>query len=68
MKERILKWHVGPEGKPIFDENSYTVEIEDESAGEFVTIEDGNGGKVSLEANHWKHLRNAINKAVKECR
>lgn len=64
---RVTRLHVLPEGEPLFSEQAYTVEIDDEAGGEFVVVSDCEG-KIRLNPEEWPALRRAINQMVKECR
>lgn len=64
---RATRLHVMPEGEPLFSELAYTVEIDDEAAGEFVVVCDFEG-KIRIDAKEWPALREAIDRMVKECR
>lgn len=64
---RVTRLHVMPEGEPLFSEQAFTVEIEDEAGGEFVVVSDCEG-KIRLNAEEWPELRRAIGRMVKECR
>lgn len=73
MKQRPIKWIVGPEKEPIFSEMQTTIEIEDESGGEFVVVSqhrrDSDGwGKIGFNPDEWPAIRAAINRAVKLCK
>ena len=64
---RTLKISVGFKGNPIFDEHVTDIEIDDEAAGEFVSvIQDEN--KIWIDPSQWPILREAIDRMVKECR
>ena len=64
---RVTRLHVLPEGEPLFSEQAYMVEIDDEAGGEFVVVSDCEG-KIRLNPEEWPALRRAINQMVKECR
>lgn len=64
---RVTRVHVLPEGEPIFSEQAFTVEIDDEAGGEFVVVRDCEG-KIRLNPEEWPALRKAIDRMVKECR
>jgi len=64
---RVTRLHVLPEGEPLFSEQAFTVEVDDEAGGEFVVVSDCEG-KIRLNAEEWPALCNAINQMVKECR
>jgi hypothetical protein len=62
ITRRVLKLHVGPQSEPIYSEMAYTVEIDDEAAGEFLIVRDlsDDAGKIKIEPEHWLYLRAAI--------
>lgn len=64
---RVTRLHVMPEGEPLFSEQAYAVEIDDEGGGEFVVVRDREG-KIRLNAEEWPALCEAIGRMVKECR
>lgn len=68
---RITRLVVAPEGATTFDERATTVEIEDEAAGEFVTVHqvnDDKDAKVAIDPAEWPALREAIDRMIAECR
>lgn len=69
---RPIKWIFLPEGELIFSEHGITIEIVDESGGEFVEICDqhdqAKDGKVRICADEWPTLWAAIDHAIKQCR
>lgn len=70
-EKRPIKWYVGPRGNPLFDERGFTVEIVDESGGEFVEVRGQGeecGGAVRIDPMEWEQLRMAIDYAMEECR
>lgn len=61
---RITRMHIIPEGEPIYTEKGYTVEIDDESGGEFVIVKDGStadGAGVRIDPKDWIEVRAAVN-------
>lgn len=64
---RVTRLHVLPEGEPLFSEQTFTVEIDDEAGGEFVVVSDS-AEKIRIDAKEWPALREAIDRMVKECR
>lgn len=61
---RITRMHIIPEGEPIYTEKGYTVEIDDESGGEFVIVKDGSiadGAGVRIDPDAWIEVRAAVN-------
>ena len=71
MKPRPIAWFLGEPKAPIFAEESYTIRIEDEAAGEFVVVEsylNGKPEKMGLDPENWPALRDAIEIAVNACR
>ena len=67
---RCVAWVVGPKSEPTFSEMCVKVEIDDESAGEFVVLtgQHSEGGKVMISPEEWPVLRKTIDAAIKECR
>ena len=64
---RVTRLHVVPEAEPLFSEQAYTVEIDDEGGGEFIIVSDF-AEKIRINAKEWPALREAIDRMVKECR
>lgn len=70
-ENRITRVIVGKSGEPIFSEMATTVEIDDESAGEFVTVSQHVGpglGKIAIERVEWPAIRAAIDEMMERCR
>ena len=68
---RVTRLAVGPADEPLFSEMVTTVEIADESGGEFVEVSQHGGtdiGKIQINREEWPALRDAINRLVRECR
>ena len=69
---RVTRLNVLPEGEPIFSEQAFTVEIEDEAGGEFIVVRSNDraclDGNIRLNPEEWPALREAIDRMVKECR
>jgi hypothetical protein len=64
---RPVKWVLVPKGEPIFSENGFAVEIEDEAGGEFVTITEARAGqKISIDPTEWRALRAAVDAVFNE--
>jgi hypothetical protein len=71
LEIRVTQVMVGKPGETVLDQEATTVLIEDEGAGEFVTVrqETPNGfEEVRIDPGEWPVLRRAINKMVKGCR
>lgn len=64
---RTIKLAVLPSTEPIFSERCFTVEIDDEAAGEFVVLKQ-NGQSVGISPDEWPMLRTAINQMIGYCR
>lgn len=66
-----IKWIVQPVSEPIFSEQATTVEITDEAAGEFVTVQQQsdapNGRAITIDLEIWPQLRDAIEHALSLC-
>lgn len=72
IETRRLKVGLMTKGQAIFNEGVITIEIDDESAGEFIVIRqvnhEGPEEKLSIDPRQWPVLRTAINKMIAECR
>lgn len=64
---RILAMVVLPEGREIFDALATKVEIDDEGAGEYLSLSQDEG-KIRLDREEWPALRDAIDKMIGEVR
>lgn len=67
---RPISWVIYPEGEPLYSEMATKISIVDESAGEYVEVEQ-NGhvdlGKILITRDEWPMLRAAIDTAVDFC-
>ena len=63
---------VMPEGEPIFSEMATIVSIDDEAAGEFVSVKQNRGDglthEIKIEVDEWPALSAAISTMLKECK
>ena len=61
-----------PEGEPIFSEMATIVSIDDEAAGEFVSVKQNRGDglthEIKIEVDEWSVLSAAISTMLKECK
>lgn len=60
-----------PKGQPVYSEQANTVSIDDESAGEFVVLEQHGHedlGKALINPDEWPVLRDAVARMISECR
>ena len=68
MKPRITRLTIVNEGEPLFSQYGYTIEIEDEAAGEYIQVTDHQeNNKITFNPEDWPAIRSAINKMVKRC-
>ena len=68
---RITKLIVLPKGEPLFSEQATHIEIEDEAAGEYVTVtqyHDGDEKKIGIMPEEWPYVRDAIEKLLSNCK
>lgn len=68
---RVVSKIVVPKGEPLFSEMATVVSIEDEAAGEFVTVTQHGRtdlGKIAIEVKEWNMLRDAIDSMILQCR
>lgn len=69
MEKRVTTITIVPKGEPIFDERGFTVSIDDESGGEFVTIRNNDGpGEVRIDPSEWPILSEVITGLIEDCR
>lgn len=65
---RITRMHIIPEGEPIYTEKGYTVEIDDESGGEFVVLKDGSittdSVGVRIDPADWPAVRDCVEQLI----
>lgn len=63
---RITRLTITPAGASIYDELAFHVEIDDEGAGEFIVIKDGDGARISINPDEWPVLRAAVDRMIDE--
>ena len=67
---RITSVTISPENEPTYSEQATHVAIEDEAAGEYVTIEQMNGsseiGKVRIDPEEWQAIACAVSDMIAE--
>lgn len=73
MKPRITQMSVLPDNCSIFELVATHIAIDDEGAGEYVTITqhttDRHGDHVvNINPDEWPAIRAAVNKLIKECK
>lgn len=69
MQQRITKIVILPANEPIFSDKATTVEIDDMSGGEFVSItQNGRDNKngISIDLDEWEHVKNGIDFMIKQ--
>ena len=60
---RVTELTITPAGEPIFSERGFTVEIEDEGAGEVIVVRENDAaiiGGIRIDPSEWPELRTAI--------
>ncbi len=66
---RIKSLAIVVENKPVFDEDTLIIEIDDQAAGEFVTVANTTGEKhISIDPTQWPVLKESIEFMVNHCR
>lgn len=68
---RAVSWVVVPKGEEQYSEMATTIRITDESAGEFVEVEQSGRtdvGKICIDVDEWPTLRKTIDLAIAACR
>jgi hypothetical protein len=68
LQTRVTRIHVTPD--TIFNERAFSVEIDDEGAGEYLVIRGfcPEHNSLAIEADEWPALRDAIDLMVKNVR
>lgn len=61
MRQHITRISILPPGEPIFSERGYTVEIDDEAAGPFLVVKDGQDGQIKVDFSDWNEICEAVN-------
>ena len=64
---RLIGVVVVPEGKPLYADTVTRIEIDDETGGEFVKVTQ-NRGSVGIDPDEWPAVREAIDRAIRDCR
>jgi hypothetical protein len=59
---------VAPKGEPLFHDCAMSITIDDEAAGEFVSVKDTHGNEIRIDPEEWPALSAAIGKLIAECR
>ena len=59
-----------PAGEPIFHRRAWSIEIDDEAAGEYVRVRsmDDESQEIRIDASEWPALREAIDSMAARCR
>ncbi len=68
---RTIRIVVLREGVELFDESATTIEIEDESGGEYLVISQSHTdahSSLKIDPAQWPHIRAAIDQLAAECR
>ncbi len=71
---RTTQLTVVPQGQPLFDERATVVEIEDDGAGEFVSLfqardsAETDSPKIRLDPGEWPTVRLAVDRLFLNCR
>jgi len=67
LETRVTALTLVPEGEAIFSEYGFCVELVDDAAGEYVTVEQqiDTSPKISIDPDEWPALRSAINRMVR---
>jgi len=66
MIQRVKAIIIHPEGKPIFDAMATTIEIDDEAAGEFVVVRQGDKA-IAINPEEWPIIMDSIHEMARAC-
>ena len=68
--QRVTQITVVPEGEPIFSENAFIIQIEDDAGGEYISVRSNSeyldNGQIKIDKKEWVHLRAAIDVMFEE--
>ncbi|NCC40580.1 MAG: hypothetical protein EOM21_14230 [Gammaproteobacteria bacterium] len=66
----VTRMTIVPAGEPLFHERGWTIEIEDESGGEFLIVRSHSDTptEIRIDADEWPALRAAIDAMAARCR
>ncbi len=71
-ERRIKSVVVAPAGAPIFDDQAWTVDIEDDAGGEFLVIQCNDdqcaNGQIRMNPKEWPAIRDAIEFMIEQVR
>lgn len=70
---RIIKIAVCPKGEPVFSEQTTSISIDDEAAGEYVKVMQEGGHTdiakwIAVDPDEWVTLRDSIDFMIDQCR
>ena len=71
FETRTIKIAVVPKNEPIFSRETTTIEIVDDSGGEYLEVcqcNEENEGKICINPEEWPTIKEAIEKMLEECR
>jgi len=69
---RVTRLSVIPPGDAVFNETATHIEIDDEAAGEFVSIrqnfDQAAAGQIFIDVQNWEVIRAAVDHLIADCR
>lgn len=67
---RTTRIAIVPEGEPIFHARAWSIEIDDEGAGEYLRVRstDDESKEIRIDPSEWPHLREAVDSMAARCR
>lgn len=70
MIERITQIILLPENEPIFSEQAFIIQIDDDAGGEYVTVKCYDDqcaqGEIRIDPSEWAHVKAAVDRMMKE--
>ena len=70
-KQHITAITIVPEGAPKYDENGYTLTIEDDAGGPYIVISEHNINKehnTGIDLDAWPSIKSAMEMLIKICK
>lgn len=66
----VTRITIVPPGEPIYHRRAWSVEIDDDAAGEYLVVRsmDDESKEIRIDPSEWPHLREAVEAMAAKCR
>lgn len=68
FETRVTQVTVAPANAPVFHDMATQISIIDEGAGEYVSVEQSEGGGIKITAEEWPEIQEQIDSMIERCR